>query len=535
MNAGPGSELAAMQRALSARDWPRLAQLAASRQALAPEDAEGHFLGGIAALEQGRVAVAIPALLRAVELAPQRIDCLTQAARALAMVQRLPEALTLAERALGLEPADALALDTLGVVFSRGNAHARAAEAFRRAVALDPRRAAFHFNLAAALKFLGDFDAAEAAYEACIAGDPHYWKAHSALAQLRRQTPEANHIARLESLLPSAQGHPEAWLHLHHALAKEHEDLGDYAQAFACLERGKRPRRAALGYRFEDDAAMFEALVAAFPEPLPAPVEGLDGEAIFVVGMPRSGTTLVERILSSHPQVHSAGELQNFGALLKRSAATPGPRLLDPATIAAMSAAATQGRDLAELGRRYLASTRPGTGHTPRFVDKMPLNVLYAGWIARALPRSPIICLRRDPLDTCLSNFRQLFAVNFSYYNYAYDLLDTGRYFLAFERLVAHWRQTLPGRILEVRYEELLVDQEAQTRRLLDFCALPFDPVCLRFEDNPSPVATASAVQVRQPIYHNAAGRWRHYAAQLEPLRELLEGGGAQSARSSRP
>ncbi|MEL1265386.1 sulfotransferase [Pseudoxanthomonas putridarboris] len=241
-----------------------------------------------------------------------------------------------------------------------------------------------------------------------------------------------------------------------------------------------------------------------------------------MIGMPRTGTTLVERMLSLHPQVHSAGELQNFGVALKRATGSRTRHLLDPDTIARAAEL-----DWERLGQDYIASTRPGTGHTPRFVDKLPHNFLYAGYIARALPHARLVCLRRNPLDTCLSNFRQLFALNTPYFDYANDLLDTGRHFLLFDRLMAHWRDVLPGRVLEVRYEDIVDDPQAQARAVLDFCGLPWDDACLDFQRNPSPVATASAVQVRQPLYRSALDRWKHYEAHLGGLRRLLEAGGA--------
>ncbi len=180
------------------------------------------------------------------------------------------------------------------------------------------------------------------------------------------------------------------------------------------------------------------------------------------------------------------------------------------------------------LGADYLASTRPLTGATPRFVDKMPLNVLYAGLIHRALPNARIVCLRRDPMDVCLSNFRQLFATGFSYYDYAYDLEDVARYYVGFDRLVAHWRRTLPAdRFTEIAYEDLVADQEGATRRLLAFCALRWDPRCLDFHENRAPVATASSVQVRRPLYSTAVGRWRRYGEALEPMRRVLAEAGS--------
>lgn len=523
MNFAAGDRSALTRAALDALqrgDW-RSAQSAAYAVLNSfPGDADAHFALGVALLEQRQVKAAAEHLQHAMQAAPQRADCAAQCARALSLLQRLPEALAAADIALALAPRDAYSLDTLGVVYSRANAHARAAKVFRRAIELMPTRASYRFNLAASLTFCGEIAAAEDEYEACLALEPRHWRAHSALAQLRRQTPEHNHIARLHALLPAAQDQPDAVLHLHHALAKEYEDLGQYPQAFAHLRTGKSARRAAIAYDPQRDAALFDALIEAFPAPVAAATGCASEEPIFIVGMPRSGTTLVERILSSHPQVHSAGELQNFGVALKRASGSPTRHLLDADTIAGVA-----NLDWAKLGQAYLASTRPGTGHTPRFIDKLPHNFLYLGYIARALPKARLICLRRDPIDTCLSNFRQLFALNTPYFDYAYDLLDTGRYYLGFDRLMAHWQRVLPGRVMEIHYEAIVEDQEAATRQLLQHCGLPWDPACLHFEQNTAPVATASAVQVRAPIYRSALGRWRRYEAQLGELRALLQAG----------
>lgn len=510
--------LAIARQALAARDWVRADAAAGALLAQAQVPAEAWFIAGIAALELRRPGAAIQRLQRAAESAPGDCTALAQLARALAMVDRMPQALAAADAAMALQPADALTLDTLGVVYSRGNAHARAAAAFRRAASLLPARAAFRFNLAAALTFTGELAEAEAEYEACIALDPRCWRAHSALAQLRRWNADTHHIDRLQALLPQAQGDADATLHLRHALAKECEDLGEHAAAFAHLVAGKRAKRATLGYDFSHDAALFDAIEALFPADLTARPGHATTEPIFVIGLPRTGTTLVERILTSHPDVASAGELQNFGQTLKHLSGSRTPALLDRDTLQRATAI-----DPRALGERYLASTRPITGSTPRFVDKMPLNFLMAGWIAAALPQARLVCLHREALDACLGNFRQLFATGWSYYNYAYDLLDTGRYWLRFERLMRYWDERVPGRILTVNYEALVADQEAQTRRLLDFCGLPWDPACLAFERNAAPVATASAVQVRQPMYAGAVGRWRRYEAELAPLRRLLE------------
>jgi tetratricopeptide (TPR) repeat protein len=460
---------------------------------------------------------------RAVALTPDRAEYHAQYARCLAVLKNEGEALAAVDRALALEPRNALTLDTIGVVLSRLAAHERAVEVFRRAVVAAPGNPSFQYNLASSLRFLGRFDEAERAYEAAIGVAPRFFRAHSAVAELRKQTPERNHIARLLAALETAGSDADGALHLRHALAKEYEDIGDFGAAFAHLSAGKAAKRRELRYSIDDDRALFAKVQSLFDdERVRRPAAGdPSAEPIFVVGMPRTGTTLVERILSSHSTVLSAGELQNFGLCLKRLAGTPSNRVLDERTLEAGMRV-----DAVSLGARYIESTRPLTGKTAHFVDKMPLNFFYIGFIHLALPSAKIICLRRHPLDTCLSNFRQMFALGFSYYNYAYDLADIGRYYAMFDRLIAHWTRVLPGKILQVQYEELVRDQEAQTRRMLDFCGLGWEERCLDFHDNAAPVATASAVQVRKRMYSTSIDRWRHYADSLQPLMRQLEADG---------
>ena len=487
--------------------------------ALEPTHADAIFLRGMVAAARGQWLEAVSLTKNAIALRGDRVEYHAQLARCLTIVGRFAEALAAADQAMSMSPSDALTLDTLGNVYARANAHERAAQLFGRAAALQPDNAGYRFNLAASLKFIGKFDEAERAYAACVAADPHFWRAHWALSDARRQTPQSNHIGRLLSELPAAAGNADALLYLHHALAKENEDLGRYPQAFAHLIAGKAPKRQTLGYSFDSDRRLFDAVETTFADNSTAGRGGYStAEPIFVIGMPRTGTTVVERILSSHSQVQSAGELQNFALAVKRLTGTRSNQVLDVETIERSAAV-----DFEQLGRRYLESTRPATGGRPRFVDKLPLNFFYVALIARALPNARVICVRRDPLDTCLSNFRQLFALGYPYYHYSYDLLDTGRYYLRFDRLMAHWRSTLPGTMLEIQYEDIVNGQEAATRKILDFCELDWEESCLRFERNTAPVATASAAQVRQPLYRSSVQRWRHYENELADLRQLLE------------
>jgi len=484
--------------------------------ALAPEDADGWFLAGMVALGQRRGADALAGLRRAAALKPASAEYQAQLARCLLLVNDLPGALAAASAVLDSTDRNALALDTAGVVFSHAGDHHQAAQSFRRAVDLAPGNAAFQFNLGSALRFIGDFTGAERAWLDCLAADPAHWRAWPALVNLRPQAAEEGRRARLEDLLAGAAGDPAAILMLNMALARVCEDTGDFAAAFQHLAAGKAARRRRLGYRSADDAALFAAIERRYAEPVTSPEGPADGP-VFVLGMPRTGTTLVERILTGHPLLAAGGELPWLPLLVQRAGRGGGQRRLD--AVALERAAAT---DPESLGTAYLQLAGAQRGGAARFTDKQPVNFLFAGLVARALPGARMICLRRDPLDTCVANFRQLLAQDFSYYDYSWDLADIGRYWLLFDRLVTHWRRALPGRFLELSYEALVEDPERETRKLLGFCNLPWHPGCLEFAGRDEPVATASAVQVRRGLNREGLGRWRRYEPWLGELKALL-------------
>jgi hypothetical protein len=390
-------------------------------------------------------------------------------------------------------------------------------------VALDDGKPAYFYNLGASLQFVGDFAAAESAFRSALGLDANFYKAWSSLGQVSREPFTAAELAHLEGTLVAPDISVESELHICHALARYCEEKGQYSRSFQYLERGKRRKRKSIDYSIDTDLALFQRAKHVCSEDfLERAAAGFDSaEPIFIVGLPRTGTTLVERILSSHPQVFSAGELANFSLAVKRAAGTKSNLVLDVETLEAAAHV-----DFGKVGRDYLDSTRPRTGHTARFIDKMPLNFLYAGLIHRALPRAKIICLRRNPLDSCLSNYRQLFSTAFSYYNYSYDLLDTGRYYVAFDALARHWAAAIPTNYCEVQYEAVVEDAEREARRLLAFCDLPWDPACLSFHENAAPVSTASSVQVRKPIYRSALERWRKYEGEIAPLQALFRDNG---------
>ncbi len=517
------NQYAALANAFNARDWLKVREISAQLLPLMPDHGAVRYMAGISCLELAQIAPALEHLRHAVLLEPLRVHYLAQLARVLSITQQLDEARLCADRAMQLGPADPVSLNALGQVYTKAQAHPEAVEAFSRAVALMSNDAAYRFNLGNALIAGGRFAAATIELETCIKLDSCYWPAYLARAQLRRWSSSENHIGELSSLVQKHQGDHHALAQLQMALAKECEDVGRYHDAFANYTLGKTAGGLLRSYSSERDEELFNAVMASVQSAQPGKVGFATDEPIFVIGMPRTGTTLLDRIITSHPDAASAGELQNFGMTIKRMSGSKTRMMLDVDTISS-----TRQIDWSALGDSYLRSTRPATGKTRHFVDKLPHNFIYAGHIANALPNAKIICVRRHPLDTCLSNFRYAFSPESPYYDYSYSLLDTGRYYVLFDRLMAHWRRIFPGRIMEVRYESLVESQEETTRSILAHCGLTWNSSCLQFQDNPAPVATASATQVREPIYRTALHRWRRYQTELNELESMLVGEGIE-------
>lgn len=515
-------ELVAQAGAALQRNDARMAdQLTTRLLQLFPNRPDVQHVAGLVALKLQKTALALEHLQYAANLAPRHFAYRMDFAKALVKARYVGPALEAANAAFGLDPDEPMALSTLGLIYTQCHAHQRAAVVFRRAAELAPQNVACRFNLAMSFAFGGEVARAEQELDACLALDPRYWPAHGLLARLRTQTPASNHVRRLRTLVDQTAGDPKAETLLQMALGKELEDLGEFAGAFDHFVRGKAAAGRRIGYAAARDQELVQALMRAFPAASRDTAGYRSEEPIFVIGMPRSGTTLVERILSSHPEVHSAGELDDFRIALARltGADISGP--LSPKTLDQIDSI-----DWIRLGELYLGGTRPATSLKPRFVDKLPHNFLYAGFIARALPNAKIVCLRRNPLDTCLSNLREPFSEASPFHGYSFDLMDIGRYYVLFDTLMTHWKKVLPDRILEIRYESLVESQEDVSRSLLEFCGLPWTDTCLAFNRNPSPAATASSLQIRAPIHRAAAGRWKNYAAQLDGLRSLLESSG---------
>jgi len=496
----------------------------------APELAEAHFLVGMVALELQDHPTAIAAFGSVTRLRPAHGAAWAQLAWLFMRAGRVADAapaLAEAARHAGDNPAVA---DLIGTTWSLLGDQRAARDWYRRAVERKPDRIDYRVNLANAELFLGATDAAEAALRAVLAQAPDHAQAHWLLAGLRTAV-DRRHVDELEALAGRPGQTDRQIAFLSYAAGKEREDLGDWDAAVTAYARGARHRRRTVTFDEPAEVALFAALhrvydagwLASRPLGLAARETGSDaaaadgGAPIFVIGQPRTGTTLVERIIAAHSMVHSAGELQQFGLAVRRLDGQGGPRRSD----ALVSRAAAL--DPAALGRAYLAGCERQRGVAPRFVDKLPGNFVHVPLILAALPDARIVHLVRDPMDACFASFKQLFADG---YPHSYDQAEQARHFVRYHRLMAHWRAEYPGRFLDVRYEALVTDLAPQARRLIAYLGLPWEDACLDFHRAAGAVVTASAAQVREPAHTRSVGRWRRFEQALQPMREVLEAAG---------
>jgi tetratricopeptide (TPR) repeat protein len=433
---------------------------------------------------------------------------------------KIDEAAAATERALALNPSSHDAVNLMGrVAFERGELEPALAH-YRRALSLKPDLADAYNNMGNVLKELGKLEEARQAYLKALDLDPKVSGVYVNLADSKKFVPGDPHLAAMEALAAQADGLSKTdRMQLDFALSKAYADLKQHRRSFEHLLKGTAAKRASIAYDEAVALALFDRIEQVFsPEVMRAKRGGGDPTPVpvFVVGMPRSGTTLVEQILASHPMVHGAGELKTMNDVVLTVRGPDGNTIPYPEFVPSLDPAALQA-----IGARYLALLRELAPHGERVTDKMPSNYYFVGLIHLALPNARIIHTMRDPVDTCISCFSKLFTAE---QNHTYDLGELGRYYRRYERLMAHWRRVLPpGRMLDVRYEDVVADLDGQARRIIDYCGLPWDDRCLSFHETDRPVRTASATQVRQPIYSSAVGRWKVYEEFLGPLLNELQ------------
>ncbi|HEU0154193.1 MAG TPA: sulfotransferase [Arenimonas sp.] len=467
-------------------------------------------------LANGDLAGAIEAADAAMAAQPGNAALMLKKAHVLVLLRERTEARRLAAEAAALASGDGRSQWAAGKVFANCGDAAGACPYFEAALAAGLGHWALHFDLASAQFFAGRFEAAEQQLAQVLAQVPGHGQAMYLRSILKRQTEEDNHVADLQARLKGRLARPADAAAGLFALAKEHEDLGQAEASFKALSEGAAIKRRTLSYDAAAERAVIDGLRGLYTaEFMARPTPGHEEEgAIFIVGMPRTGTTLAERMLASQGDVGSAGELLDFGQLLAiaaQDAQAAQPHL--------SVAEASLSIDFAALGRKYMAAARQAAPGHRHFIDKMPINFMYCGMIRKALPKARIIHLVRDPMDTCYAVFKTLF---FQAYPFSYDQAELAEYFITYRRLMQHWQAVMPGGILDLRYEDLVTDTEAQARRMLDFCGLDWNPAVLDPSAHPGAIVSASAAQVREPVHAGSVGKWRRYEAGLKPLHDRL-------------
>lgn len=408
-------------------------------------------------------------------------------------------------------------LQEIAQLYLHCSAHTEAGRCYAKAVELKPDHAPYLFNLASSLVTLGEIKRAEQLFNQLIEQSPLDYGALLNRSMLKTWKPENHHLHQLSDSLSALAPGDAGEVPLCYALAKEYEDLGEFKKSFSFLRRGADRRRSMLAYKVEQDIDAMRQIRETFNQELFAKtsLQAQGAPAYFVFGLPRTGTTLVDRILSSHSQVGSLGEISNLAYAIMQLASGPGGKremIKRSATI-----------NMADLGQIYSQGIQGFGATAAHLINKTPQNFLYAGLIHLALPEAKMIHLRRHPLDSCYAMYKTLFRMG---YPFSYNLEDLGHYYLAYHQLMQHWRDVLPGKILDIDYETLVDQQERTSRELLAFCGLTWEDACLEFQNNTAPAATASAAQVRQPVYRSSLQRWKDYAEELAPLALFLEKNG---------
>lgn len=484
------------------------------------ENVDGWILLGRAYLALNDNSALMQCAERSVTISPKHPAALLLLGEALLRAGRIQAALECIRKLEKERKFDPAILTQVGFAYTRTNHHEDAVRCYERVRVLRPADLQVVHNLAGAYIALGKIEKAEKLFDDLLRKFPHEYDAYYNRSQLRKQTSESNHVEQMEALLAELPPKSLAEPVICYSLAKELEDLKEYKKSFLYLKRGADAYAAHSDYRVEQDTVMMDEIKQKFDQAFFAnPPKGFaDQSPVFVLGMARSGTTLVDRILSSHSCVESVGESYEFTRAIARHSGREG--MMDFIDIAK-----TGNIDWSSAGRDVWAALSGLAPGCPHPLDKTPKNFYYLGLILTALPNAKIVHLRRNAIDNCYAVYKVLFRQG---YPFSYNLENMGRAYLAYRDLMEHWRKVLPGRFLDVNYEDVVSQQEEQTKRVVEFCGLPWEEACLSFEKNASPSLTASAAQVRQPIYKTSVALWRHYEDELQPLIRVLREGGVE-------
>jgi tetratricopeptide (TPR) repeat protein len=457
-------------------------------------------------------------LLRAVSNAPDYGRAWVDLSNVQRDLEKHEEAIESAKQVLRLGPDKAESHMVYAGVVGMAGQHNEAIESYRKALAIDGRKIGALSSMAHHLKTIGRQDEAIAAYRESIAKKPDHTESYWSLANLKTFGFEETEVVAMEALLADKDLKDESRVHVHNALGFAYEAREEFDRAFSNFERCNKMRRLSESYDPVKVEDTHDRIIGMFSTDFLKKKSGdgfPDDAAIFVVGLPRSGSTLIEQILSSHSQVEGTHELSDLSRVVQNARRLPSGKRRFPEMLEQFAP-----EDWKNIGENYIARTKKFRSGSPYFIDKNPNNFEFIGLLSLALPNAKIINARRHPLDSCFGTYKQLFAKG---QPFSYDLTELGEYYLQYQRLMDHWHEVLPGKVLDVIYEEVVAGLETQVRRMLDHCRLPFEEACLRFHETERAVKTASSEQVRQPIYSSSVNLWRNYETHLEELIQVLE------------
>ena len=481
-----------------------------------PDLVEAHFLVGLIATELKQTWTAVSAFGSVTKLKEDHGAAWANLAKLFMQAGQPARADTALEKAVKHNDGNPVVLDLIGGVYGLLGDQLEASVWFDKAVSKAPRHVPFLVNQANSHTFVGKLDDAEEVLHDVLGLQPENPNAHWILSNVRKAK-SRDHVEQLRGLVQRKGQNPRVLAFLYYGLGKELEDLEEWDEAFDAFARGAEARRTTVEFDEQSEIDMYQAFGDVFTaEWLDQVANGHDDPSpIFVIGQPRTGTTLVERIITSHSQVHSAGELKQFGNCIRRMS-----NYSEPTRYSAKLPDLAADIDTEKLGKAYMKTTAKLRGSLPRFVDKLPPNYLYLPLILKALPKAKIVHLTRNPMDACFASFKQLFA---DAYPHSYDQAEMARHHARYYHLMALWRGRFAGQFHDIAYEDTARDLEPNARALIEYLGLPWEDACLEFHKQDAAVTTASAVQVRQPAHTRSIGRWRRYEKALEPMRVELQ------------
>lgn len=472
---------------------------------------------GVALLDLKQLDEAVASYNKAISIKPDYAEAYFNRGIALKELKQLDEAVASYNKAISIKPDFTEAHNNLGTIIKEKGNFDDAILHYRKAISLQPDYVDAQINLSKALAENGDLEEAEIALRKVLSLSSEHAEAYRIIATLKFFTKHDEDVKSMEGIFAKNDISNEGRMHLGFGLGKAYEDLKQYDESFKMYSGGNSLERESRKYSTETERAYFERIKKTFT---PSFIQSFDGGGcegetpIFILGMPRSGTSLVEQILDCHPEVYGAGELDLFYNLAMSS------HYGNPDLTKAIRETDAKAQDFKEIGEQYCKTLNKLAPESRFITDKLPHNFLHIGIIKLALPKAKIIHCRRSPEDCCLSLFKTYFPTNAM--GFSYNLTELGEYHLLYQELMEYWHTIMPGHIFDVNYEDMIADQKTTTRGLLDYCGLEWDDACLDFHKSKRPVKTASVGQVRQPIYKSSVQRWKRYEKQLRPLLKIL-------------